>query len=89
MAETTQDLKRSHYCGEMRETHVGQTVTLMGWADTRRDLGGVVFIDLRDREGLAQIVCDPDRQEAFRTAERVRSEFVLRVTGREIGRAHV
>ena len=73
---------RSHYCGALRATLIDQTVTLCGWAHRRRDHGGVVFIDLRDREGLAQIVCDPDRQEAFRTAERVRSEFVLRVTGR-------
>jgi len=73
---------RSHYCGEMRATLVDCTVTLCGWAHRRRDHGGVIFIDLRDREGLAQVVCDPDRQEAFRIAERVRSEYVLRVTGK-------
>ncbi|HEY8251373.1 MAG TPA: aspartate--tRNA ligase [Burkholderiales bacterium] len=73
---------RSHYCGEMRATLVDRTVTLCGWAHRRRDHGGVIFIDLRDREGLAQVVCDPDRQEAFRIAERVRSEYVLRVTGK-------
>jgi aspartyl-tRNA synthetase len=73
---------RSHYCGELRSTLVDRTVTLCGWAHRRRDHGGVIFIDLRDREGLAQVVCDPDRQEAFRIAERVRSEYVLRVTGK-------
>jgi aspartyl-tRNA synthetase len=73
---------RSHYCGELRATLVDRTVTLCGWAHRRRDHGGVIFIDLRDREGLAQVVCDPDAQEAFRTAERVRSEYVLKVTGK-------
>ena len=73
---------RTHYCGELRATLVERTVTLCGWAHRRRDHGGVIFIDLRDREGLAQVVCDPDRQEAFRAAERVRSEYVLRVTGK-------
>jgi aspartyl-tRNA synthetase len=72
---------RSHYCGELRAEHVGQSVTLCGWAHRRRDHGGVIFIDLRDREGLAQVVCNPDRAEAFRAAERVRAEFVLRITG--------
>jgi aspartyl-tRNA synthetase len=73
---------RSHYCGELRATLVDRTVTLCGWAHRRRDHGGVIFIDLRDREGLAQVVCDPDRADAFRIAERVRSEYVLRVTGK-------
>ncbi|HKU45747.1 MAG TPA: aspartate--tRNA ligase [Burkholderiales bacterium] len=72
---------RTHYCGQLRAEHVGQSVTLCGWAHRRRDHGGVIFIDLRDREGLAQVVCNPDRAEAFRTAERVRAEFVLRITG--------
>jgi aspartyl-tRNA synthetase len=72
---------RTHYCGELRAEHIGQSVTLCGWAHRRRDHGGVIFIDLRDREGLAQVVCNPDRAEAFRSAERVRAEFVLRVTG--------
>ena len=72
---------RSHYCGELRGTLVAHTVTLCGWAHRRRDHGGVIFIDLRDHEGLAQVVCDPDRAEAFEAADRVRSEFVLRVTG--------
>jgi aspartyl-tRNA synthetase len=73
---------RSHYCGELRATLVDRTVTLCGWAHRRRDHGGVIFIDLRDREGLAQVVCNPDRQEAFRSAERVRAEYVLRITGK-------
>ncbi len=73
---------RTHYCGELSAALVDQTVTLCGWAHRRRDHGGVIFIDLRDREGLAQIVCDPDRAAAFAAAERVRSEYVLRVTGK-------
>jgi len=73
---------RTHYCARLSPALIGQQVTLAGWAHRRRDHGGVIFIDLRDREGLAQVVCDPDRAEAFKTADRVRSEFVLRVTGR-------
>src|SRR5712692_9180267 len=73
---------RSHYCGELSAALVGRTVTLCGWAHRRRDHGGVIFIDLRDRGGLAQVVCDPDRAEAFRIAERIRNEYVLRVTGK-------
>jgi len=72
---------RTHYCGELSAALVGQTVTLAGWAHRRRDHGGVIFIDLRDRDGLAQVVVDPDAQEAFKTAERVRGEFVLQITG--------
>jgi aspartyl-tRNA synthetase len=72
---------RTHYCGELNAALIGQRVTIAGWAHRRRDHGGVIFIDLRDREGLAQVVCDPDRQEAFARADRVRSEFVLQVTG--------
>src|SRR2546423_1199 len=73
---------RTHYCGELSAALVDRTVTLCGWAHRRRDHGGVIFIDLRDREGLAQVVCDPDRAAAFGAAERVRNEYVLRVTGR-------
>ncbi len=72
---------RTTYAGLTSEKHLGQTVTLMGWAHRRRDHGGVIFIDLRDREGLVQIVCDPDRAETFKIAEAVRSEFCLKVTG--------
>jgi aspartyl-tRNA synthetase len=72
---------RTTYCGLVSEALLGQTVTLMGWAHRRRDHGGVIFIDLRDREGLVQIVCDPDRAETFAVAEEVRNEFCLKVTG--------
>jgi aspartyl-tRNA synthetase len=73
---------RTHYCGELSAKLIGRSVTLAGWAHRRRDHGGVIFIDLRDREGLAQVVCDPDRVDAFKTAERVRGEFVLRIAGK-------
>ncbi|MGD8559552.1 MAG: OB-fold nucleic acid binding domain-containing protein, partial [Gammaproteobacteria bacterium] len=73
---------RSHYCGHLDESHIDQEVTLYGWMHRRRDHGGVIFIDLRDREGVAQVVYDPDTVESFATAERVRSEYVLRVKGR-------
>ncbi len=74
---------RTTYCGLVSEALMGQTVTLMGWAHRRRDHGGIIFIDLRDREGLVQIVCDPDPDRAamFKVAEEVRSEFCLQVTG--------
>ncbi|WP_374316440.1 aspartate--tRNA ligase [Aquabacterium sp.] len=72
---------RTTYCGLVSETLMGQTVTLMGWAHRRRDHGGVIFIDLRDREGLVQVVFDPDRADSFATAEGVRNEFCLKVTG--------
>ncbi len=71
---------RTHYCGHLNREHIGQTVTLCGWAHRRRDHGGVIFIDLRDREGMAQIVINPDAQAAFAIAESVRSEYVLKVT---------
>lgn len=72
---------RSHYCGELNEQHEGQEVVLCGWAHRRRDHGGVIFIDLRDVQGIAQVVIDPDTEESFALAESVRSEFVLQVTG--------
>jgi aspartyl-tRNA synthetase len=72
---------RTTYCGLVSEKLLGQTITLMGWAHRRRDHGGVIFIDLRDREGLVQIVCDPDRAKTFAVAEEVRNEFCLQVTG--------
>ncbi|MFW5431926.1 MAG: aspartate--tRNA ligase [Methylophilaceae bacterium] len=73
-------MMRTHYCGHVNRELIGQTVTLCGWAHRRRDHGGVIFIDLRDREGIAQIVIDPDTVEAFAAAETVRNEFVLQVT---------
>ena len=73
---------RSEYCGLMSRKHLDSTVTLFGWVHRRRDHGGVIFIDLRDREGVVQVVCDPDTPETFRTADRLRNEFVVKVTGR-------
>jgi aspartyl-tRNA synthetase len=88
MVETQGELVRTHYCGSLRDTHVGQTVTLMGWAATRRDLGGVVFVDLRDREGLCQVVARPEvSATAHAAADRVRGEYVLAVVGEVAARS--
>lgn len=73
---------RSHYCGQLNKSLDGQEVTLCGWVNRRRDHGGVIFFDVRDREGLAQVVFDPERQETFAKADRVRSEYVVKVTGK-------
>ncbi|CAI08584.1 aspartate--tRNA ligase [Aromatoleum aromaticum] len=73
---------RTHYCGQVTAADLDQTVTLCGWVHRRRDHGGVIFIDLRDREGLVQVVCDPDRAETFHTAESIRNEFVIELTGK-------
>ncbi len=82
MAETLGDLTRTHYCGSLTQAHVGRTVTLMGWTATRRDLGGVIFIDLRDREGICQVVARPEvSKEAHVAADRVRNEYVIAVVG--------
>ena len=72
---------RSHYCGLVTEALIGQTVTLCGWVNRRRDHGGVIFVDLRDREGQCQVVCDPDRPEMFKVAEDLRNEFCVQVKG--------
>ena len=72
---------RSHYCGLVTEALLGQTVQLCGWVNRRRDHGGVIFIDLRDREGYVQVVCDPDRPDMFKVAEDVRNEYCMQVTG--------
>src|SRR3954466_13207462 len=72
---------RTDYCGNIDTRFLGQAVTLFSWAHRRRDHGGVIFIDLRDREGLVQVVADPDRADTFQVADRVRNEFVLRVKG--------
>jgi len=73
---------RSHYCGHLNTSHLDQEITLCGWVHRRRDHGGVIFIDLRDREGIAQIVFDPDRAESFAIADAVRNEYVLKITGK-------
>ena len=73
---------RTHYCGELNESHIDQTVSLCGWVHRRRDHGGVIFLDLRDRDGITQVVYDPDTEESFARAEQVRNEFVVRVQGR-------
>jgi aspartyl-tRNA synthetase len=73
---------RTHYCGLIDETLIDQTVTLCGWVDRRRDHGGVIFLDMRDREGVVQVVFDPDTEEHFQRADSVRSEYVLQITGR-------
>ena len=74
-------MMRTQYCGDVNRSHLDQTVTLCGWAHRRRDHGGVIFIDLRDREGLVQVVCNPDQVETFKAAETIRNEFVLQITG--------
>ena len=73
---------RSHYCGSLTADQIDETVTLCGWVDRRRDHGGVIFLDLRDREGIVQVVFDPDTEEHFQRADKVRSEYVVQVTGR-------
>ena len=77
---------RTEYCGRIDTRHLDQTVTLMGWVNTRRDHGGVIFIDLRDREGIVQVVCNPDRKEVFAAAEKIRGEYVIKVVGKVIRR---
>jgi aspartyl-tRNA synthetase len=72
---------RSHYCGHVNESLIGKEVSVAGWVHRRRDHGGVIFVDLRDREGLLQVVFDPDRKEMFANAERLRSEYCIRITG--------
>ncbi len=79
---------RTVYSGLVDEKYIGQTVTLYGWAHRRRDHGGVIFIDLRDREGLVQVVCDPDNPQVFATADKVRNEYCLKVVER-IRASHV
>jgi aspartyl-tRNA synthetase len=72
---------RSHYCGLVTEELLGQSVSLCGWVNRRRDHGGVIFVDLRDREGPVQVVCDPDREQMFKTAEGLRNEYCVQVKG--------
>ena len=78
---------RTYYCGELRSEHIGETVTLYGWVDRRRDHGGVIFLDVRDRSGIVQIVSDPERTpDSYHGAEALRSEYVVKITGRVTGR---
>ena len=79
---------RSHYCGALATANIDETVTLCGWVDRRRDHGGVIFLDMRDRQGIVQVVFDPDTEEHFKRADRVRSEYVLKVTGRVRARSN-
>jgi len=79
---------RSHYCGGINESHIDQEVTLCGWVHRRRDHGGVIFLDLRDRDGIAQVVFDPDTPESFAQADRVRSEYVIQVKGSRQAPSH-
>ncbi len=72
---------RSHQCGQVTEALIGQQITLAGWVNRRRDHGGVIFIDLRDRDGFVQVVCDPDRADMFKVAEEIRSEFCVQIVG--------
>jgi aspartyl-tRNA synthetase len=73
---------RSHFCGELRDSHIGEDVSLCGWVQRRRDHGGVIFLDMRDREGIVQVVFDPDTEESFALADQVRNEFVLQIKGK-------
>lgn len=79
---------RSHYCGDFRKTQVGEEVTLVGWVHRRRDHGGVIFLDIRDREGIVQVVFDPDREASFAVAETVRNEYVVEIKGLVRDRPH-
>ncbi|MGG4682664.1 amino acid--tRNA ligase-related protein, partial [Proteus mirabilis] len=72
---------RTNYCGQLNSAHVGQKVTLCGWVNRRRDLGGLIFIDMRDREGIVQVFFDPEQKEAFSQASELRNEFCIQVTG--------
>ena len=77
---------RTEYCGNLNKDFIGKEVTLTGWVNRRRDHGGVIFLDLRDKKGLCQIVINPENNDAFKIGEKVRSEFVLQVTGQVIAR---
>ncbi len=78
---------RTHFCGELNKSFLEEKVELCGWVNRRRDHGGVIFLDLRDKKGIAQIVINPDTKETFKLAESVRNEFVLKVSGKVIARA--
>ena len=89
MAESMQGLKRSHRCGELGTTNIGQTVTVMGWVAKQRNKGGIIFVDLRDRSGILQLIFEEDKcgSEGFAKAEKLRSEFVVAVVGKVEKRA--
>ena len=72
---------RTHYCGNLNKSLAGQTVELCGWVNRRRDLGGLIFIDMRDREGVVQVVVDPDMKDIFPIANQLRNEFCIKFTG--------
>lgn len=74
-------MMRTSYCAEVNDRHIGQNVTLTGWVHSRRDHGGVLFIDLRDRSGLVQVVFAPEKADLFKEAEHLRSEFVIQISG--------
>ena len=75
------NIKRNFYCGNLRPEHEGKEVCLAGWVQTRRDLGGLIFVDLRDRSGVVQVVFNPEQKEAFETADKLRTEYVIAVKG--------
>jgi aspartyl-tRNA synthetase len=78
-------MMRTHYCGELNKENIGQTVEICGWTNRRRDHGGVIFLDVRDKRGIVQVVINPDNQD-FALAETVRNEFVLKISGEVIAR---
>src|SRR5262245_66479291 len=85
--DTLANLKRTNYCGDLRAEHAGEMVTLMGWVHRRRDFGPLTFVDLRDREGVVQVVFDEERNDrAHRRAKEVRGEYVVAVTGKVVMR---
>src|SRR5262245_10424652 len=87
MLDNLNQLRRSHYCGELRPEHAGESVTLMGWVHRRRDFGPLTFVDLRDREGILQVVFDADKNaEAHLRAKELRSEFVICIVGKVVMR---
>ncbi len=81
MGESIKGLKRTHHCGDLRKEHVGESVILMGWIQRRRDLGGLIFVDMRERSGLVQVIFDPEDKELFSKAEKLRSEYVVAIEG--------
>ncbi|MGH9831258.1 MAG: OB-fold nucleic acid binding domain-containing protein, partial [Blastocatellia bacterium] len=87
MLDPLGNLRRSHYCGALRTEHAGETITLMGWVHRRRDFGPLIFIDMRDREGLVQVVFNEEKNpEAHKKAKELRSEYVIAVTGKVVPR---